>query len=130
MACRADLIGQQHESYVDTGVEKSIEITLSGTPGTLKTITIPDDAKGFRIFPRSSAVRFAVYQSDAARTLAAVAANATGTAAVAASDFAIGGIAKPDLWETRLLPPKLSGVNRTVTLRSITASVVIDMEVF
>ncbi len=122
--------GMNAESFVDTGAEQSIEITLSGTPGTLTTVTLPDTAKGFKLYPRSNHVRFAVYQSSSARTLAAVATDSDGT--VAATDFAIGGIAKADQWETRLLPSKLvpSTTTRILTLRSTTASVVCDLEVF
>ena len=121
------------ESYADTGAERSIEVTLSGTPGTLTTITLPADVKGFRLYPRTNHVRFAVYHLNATRTLAAVATDSTGT--VAASAFAIGGIAKNDIWETRLLPsvnkyPNGASVERVLTLRSITASVVIDVEIF
>lgn len=121
------------ESYADTGAERSIEVTLSGTPGTLTTITLPSDVKGFRLYPRTNSVRFAVYHLNNARTLAAVATDSTGT--VASTAFAIGGIAKNDLWETRLLPsvqkyPNGTAINRVLTLRSITASVVIDVEIF
>lgn len=116
------------ESFVDTGVEASIVCTLSATPGNLTTITLPNTAKGFRVYATTNHIRFAVYQSDAVRTLAAVATNSNGT--VAATDFAIGGIAKNDAWETRLLPAAIAGKSRVLTLRSITASVVVDVEVF
>lgn len=117
------------ESYSDTGSEASIEITLSGTPGNLTTVTLPTTAKGFRLYPRTNHVRFAVYNSDSARTLAAVATDSDGT--VAAADLAIGGIAKNDQWETRLLPAEPQGsVGRVLTLRSTTASVVVDLETF
>ena len=96
------------ESYVDTGVEKSIEITLSGTPGTVTTITLPDTAKGFKLYPRTNHIRFSVNNTSPA----AVATSSSGT--IAASAFAAGGIAKNDAWETRLLP---TGASRTLSLR-------------
>jgi len=88
-------------------------------------VTLPDDCKGFRLYPRSNHIRFAVDNGVLARTLAAVATDSDGT--VAAADLAVGGIAKNDIWETRLLP---SGTTRLLTLRSITASVIVDLEVF
>jgi hypothetical protein len=105
----------------DTGNSKSIEITLDGTPGALSTVTLPSDAIGFKIWPRTNHVRFAINQ--------ALAAVATGTTTIAASDLAVGGIAKNDQWEVRLLPPAYKGT-RILTLRSTTASVVVDLEVF
>lgn len=111
------------ESLVDTGNEKSLEITLSATPGTITNITLPDAAKGFRLFPRTNHIRFSVNNTSPA-AVGTVAAN---DQTVVAADFAVGGIAKADLWETRLLP---HGKNRTLSLRSITGSVVVDCEVF
>ncbi len=131
MAREETLLGREQESYFDTSLERSIECTLDGTPGTLTTITLPTDVKGFRLYPRTNHVRFAVYYSNNPRTLAAVATDTDNT--VAAADFAIGGIAKNDIWETRLLPPDRSnngGPARILTLRSITADVVVDVELF
>lgn len=109
------------ESYVDTGNEKSIEITLSGTPGEITVVTLPDTAKGFKLYPRTNGVRFSVNNTSPA----AVATSST--TPIAASALAVGGIAKPDMWETRLLP---NGTARTLSLRSATASVVVDLEVY
>jgi len=117
---RSAMSNEFYEAFVDTGVEGSIEVTLSGTPGDVTVITLPDSSKGFKLFPRTNAIRFSVNA-----TPAAVATSAT--TPIAASAFAIGGIAKENLWEIRLLPP---GTSRTLNLRSITASVVIDIEVF
>lgn len=119
-------VSQATESVLfrqDTGAEKSIEITLSGTPGTETTITIPSDAVGFKIYPRSSSVRFAVNASPAA-----VATDSDGT--VAATDLAIGGIAKANQWEVRILPPEGQSGTRILKIESATASVVVDFEVF
>jgi hypothetical protein len=100
----------------------SIEITLSGTPGTVTVVTLPDYARGFRLFPRSNACRFAIGQVPAA-----VATVATGDQVVAAADFAVGGIAKADGWEVRLL---VAGTARTLQISSITASLIVDVECF
>jgi len=116
------------ESYFDTGAEASIELTLDTTPGTLTTVTLPDAAKGFRLYPRTNACRFAVYASGSTRTLAAVATDTDNT--VAAADLAIGGIAKADVWETRLLPSYNNTADRILTIRSLTADAVVDLEVF
>ena len=102
------------------GALGSIEITLSGTPGTVTTVTIPDTAQGFRLYPRANACRFAVGEDPAA-------VGASSSTTIAAAAFGAGGIAKPDQWETRLIAP---GAGRTVRLRSTTASLIVDMEVF
>jgi hypothetical protein len=102
------------------GALASIEITLSATPGTVTTVTIPDTARGIRLYPRSNAIRFAIGEDPAA-----VATSSSTT--IAASALAVGGIAKADTWEVRLLE---AGSSRTVRLRSTTASVVVDLEVF
>jgi hypothetical protein len=81
---------------------------------------LPDEAIGFRLYPRSSACRFAVGED-----LAAVAISSATN--IAASAPAVGGIAKADAWETRLLE---TGQNRTLRLRSPAASLVVDLEVF
>lgn len=98
----------------------SIEIALSGTPGTVTTVTIPDTAQGVRLYPRSNAVRFAIGEDPAA-------VGASSATTIAAAAFGVGGVAKADMWETRLLA---AGTSRTVRLRSAIASVIIDMEVF
>jgi hypothetical protein len=113
-------IGAALNADARTGALASIEITLSGTPGTVTTVTIPDTARGVRLYPRSNAIRFAIGEDPAA-----VATSSSTT--IAASALAAGGIAKADTWEVRLLE---AGSSRTVRLRSATASVVVDLEVF
>jgi hypothetical protein len=117
----ARLEARQIESYVDTANESSLEVTLSGTPGTVTTITLPNTAKGFKLYPRTNHIRFSVNNTSTA------AVGTSSSTTVAASVFAVGGIAKNDMWETRLLP---NGASRTLSLRSTTASVVVDVEVF
>jgi hypothetical protein len=113
-------IGAGLNADARTGALASIEITLSGTPGTVTTVTIPDTARGVRLYPRSNAIRFAIGEDPAA-----VATSSAAT--IAATVLAAGGIAKADQWEVRLLE---AGTDRTVRLRSATASVVVDLEVF
>jgi hypothetical protein len=108
------------QADAQTGALASIEITLSATPGTVTTVTIPDTARGIRLYPRSNAIRFAIGEDPAA-----VATSSSTT--IAASALAVGGIAKADQWEVRLLE---TGTDRTVRLRSATASVVVDLEAF
>jgi hypothetical protein len=113
-------IGAALNADARTGALLSIEITLSGTAGTVTTVTIPDTARGVRLYPRSDAIRFAIGEDPAA-----VATSSATT--IAATALAVGGIAKADQWEVRLLE---AGTGRTVRLRSATASVVVDLEVF
>jgi hypothetical protein len=98
----------------------SIEITLSGTPGTVTTFTFPDTAQGFNLYPRSNPARFAIGEDPAAVATSS-------STSIAAAALAVGGIAKADQWTTRLIA---AGTSRTLRLRSLTASLVIDLEVF
>jgi len=81
------------------------------TVATTASIDIPVTAIGFRIYPTSNSIRFAV-----------------GEAPVAAGSGSLtaGGIAKNDMWETRLL---VDGEGRTLQLLS-TASTVVEVEIF
>ena len=103
-----------------TGVLKSLVATLSDTANTVTTVTLPDNVRGFRLFPRANAIRFAVGENT-------VAVGTSSSTTVAASVFTVGGIAKADMWETRLIS---AGASRTLRLSSATASVVVDIEVF
>lgn len=108
------------------GKLKSVTATLNATPGTLTTVTLPDTAQGFRLYPVGSDVRFAIGEDPAAE--AAPAASAAGVAqAIAASQFAAGALAKADQWETRLLD---AGAGRSLRLRSAAASVVVAIGVW
>lgn len=121
------LTGRQHESYDDTLNVRSIELTLSGTPGVISTITVPSGAKGFRLYPRSNHIRFMVNAGGSTNQIAAVAASSA--LIITSTDAARGGIAKNDAWETRLLPA-IDNRPRYLYLRSTTASVVVDIEFF
>ena len=119
----------ERESYFDTGNEVSSEVTLSATPGTVTAITVPAGYKGFRLYPRVNNIRFSVN-----RSAAAVGTVATDNQAGTIANFGAGGIAKGEMWETRLFPAE--GTNgsqsqsRVIYLRSTTASVVVDVELF
>jgi hypothetical protein len=102
-----------------TGGLKSLTVTLSGTPGTVTTITLPDSAQGFRLYP-SHDTRFAVGEAPAT---AATSAAAT----IAAAAFAVGATAKANLWEERSIA---AGASRTLRLKSATASAVVEVEVY
>lgn len=126
MAKSGDRNQREMESYVDTGSTKSLEVTLSGTPGTVSTVYIPTDAKGFKIISASK-VRFAVNA-----TVAVV--GTSSTASTASSVFTNGGVAEAGLAEVRLLPSnkktKSTDLERYITLISLVASVVVTIEVF
>ena len=75
------------------------------------SITIPSTAEGFRIWPTTNAIRFAVDSNP----------STEGGFTVLSS----GAIAKPGAWETRLLPAGSTTLNVVAT--SVT---VVDVEFF
>lgn len=101
------------ESYIDTGSEKSIKLTLPS--GGAAAIVVPDDAKGFRILALTADCRFASGYVGATRTPVSEATGADTDGTVAASDFQIGNTARLNAVETRLLRP-FTNVSRTVNL--------------
>lgn len=111
---------REMESYVDADKEtQSVQVTMGTTPAVTK-INIPDTAKGFRLYPRVNDIRFSVNE-----TVTAV--QSSSAATVTTSLFGQGGIAKAEMWETRLL---MSGVGRFLTLISATSSTVVEVEIF
>lgn len=105
---------------VNQGVLKSVAITMPGA-GTVCVITLPDTATGLRLFPNTNPVRFAIGEDPAA-------VGAPGAAAaIAATAFTVGSIAKEDQWETRILPP---GAGRTLRLLSLVNAAVIEVDTF
>lgn len=98
----------------------SLQVTLSGTPGTVTEIALPSYARGVRLYPYTNGVRFAIDEAPAA-----IATSAATT--IGASAFAVGGIAQPDQWEVRLLD---STDGHALQLSSADASTVVDIEVF
>jgi len=102
-----------------TGKLASIELTLSGTPGTVTTVTLPDWARGVRL-SATEECRFAVGEDPAEQ--------ATSSATtVAAAAFAVGNVIVADQAEVRLLE---TGASRTLRLSSETASAVVVVEAF
>lgn len=120
MAKATDLAQRQFESYQDTGHQKSITLTLSGTPGEITAVTLPNDAAGIKVYPPSNDVVFAVDQTP-------VPEESSSSAAIAPSDFGVGGYAIGGLIETRLLH---SGKNRVLNLLSQSASTIVKVETF
>lgn len=119
-ASSSDLQSRQYASYQDTGFESSLTIVLASS-NTVATVTLPDDAKGFKLYPRSTSIRFSVNQSTV--TVSSTSYNTS----FASSDLGAGGIAKNDQWETRLLP---YGKGRQLMLRPDSSSVTVDLEAF
>ncbi|MBU0650325.1 hypothetical protein KKC59_00285 [bacterium] len=107
-------------AYKDTGFNRAIKITLSSTPGEVTVINLPNEAKGFKLIPAGEDVLFSV---DEAVDDLAVSSNLI----INEGDFSIGGIAKSNLTEVRLLPFK---ADRKIYLKSAVADVVLELEVF
>jgi hypothetical protein len=103
-----------------TGKLFSLSATLSDTPGTVTTITLPDSARGIRLNPTSDDIQFAVGEDP---DVLATSSDTT----IAVDTFGVGGIAKGDAWEVRLIE---DGTARTLHLASATASVVVTVETF
>lgn len=126
MAGKTNLEAREMESYVDTGKEKSINITLS-TAGTVTTVTLPNEAKGFRVYTATDPLRFAVNE-----TVEAAATSALTT--IPASAFSTGGDILTGFWDARLLPSpvktKQSQTPRTLSFRSTADNSVFTLELF
>jgi hypothetical protein len=103
------------------GAVRSCEVTLSSSAGTVTVVTLPSTARGVRLFPRTNHVRFSLDHAP-------VAVGTDTTTAVAVAKLTQGGVAKADQWTTRSLPG--DRVAHTLQLRSTTASVVVDIEVW
>ncbi|MBU0572005.1 MAG: hypothetical protein KKC50_08205 [Candidatus Omnitrophica bacterium] len=119
MAKERDLGNRELESYVDTGFEKGLEITM-GLTGVVTTVTLPDEAKGFKLFCSGADIYFAVNA-----TVESLATSALAT--IPATAFSKTGIALEDFWEVRLLP---SGIARTLTMKATIDNPVVLLEVF
>ncbi len=127
-ASNKGMADRQWESYSDTGKEKSIELTLSSSAGVVSTVTVPSWAKGFRLYPRTNAIRFSVRLESNSSDVNISSTVASSAISIAEDNLGRGGIAKPDGWETRLLPA--DATTRLLYLRSATSSVVVDVEFF
>ncbi len=132
-----DLSARQHESYVDSGAEKCIKVTL-GSATVVTAINLPESAKGFRIFPSGEVLFDVSLSARGADDPEARATNNTNN--IAFSSFSRGGIAKASQWETRLLPSTAEGVvpvgtgvtptGRYLKLYPIAGSETVDVEIF
>lgn len=97
-----------------------LRLTTSAVADTVHTITLPDDARGVRITPAASNIRYAI--GEPVTSLAGTSAEA-----IPASAFTAGNLARADQTEVRLLP---AGTGRTLSIATTAASVVVDVEVF
>lgn len=108
-----NLTDKQNGSFTDSSFLKSFEWVLT-TTGTNRSCPIPDEARGFSLYPRTNAIRYALVTGLAAVTSVSDA-NAT------ASSPAVGGVAKADIWVDHQLP---AGSSRTLYTRSTAATTV------
>lgn len=79
----------------------------SYTVNTTATIAIPSWARGFRLYPSSNDIRFAVGEAPAA---------------IGAGTLTVGHTAKADSWETRLLE---SGATNVQLLSTASTTVIV-----
>lgn len=133
-ASKGSLGGRQFESYEDTGGSRHATLTVSST--TISTVTFQTSAKGFKLYPRTNPIVFAVgiYNPSGGNNEDVVISTGVTLAAgswTVASNFAVGGIAKPDLWEIRLLPGDEQRTRRMyLKAPAGSADVTVDMESF
>lgn len=116
------------ESFMDTGVERSIRHTM-GSAGVVSIISLPNDVKGFKLKP-SADLRFTVAAEGAVRTPQAIGATSGTTVAASAFDAAKGGYALAGIVEVRLLPPYNGRDVRTLSLLGLAGAETADIEVF
>lgn len=105
------------------GDVKSVQVTLSGTPNTVTTVAIPNDAMGFRLYPVTNIIRWNIDAAPGAQSVLP-----TNDQSGVASDLSDGGYAMNDQWENRLIETFRTG--RVLQLLSSTASVVVYVEFF
>ena len=119
------------ESYEDTKFVYSQQITLNRDSAVIiSTVVVPPEAKGFRIFPSSDGIRFAVGMSSiGVPALAAISTSTSPlTAEISSTSFAVGGVVISGQWETRLLP--FDGSLRRLYFRAAAAGAVFVLEFF
>lgn len=81
------------------------------TAGEVLPISLPEGARGFRLWPYEDPIRFAVDGNPAAN---------------GENQLAAGGFAQPGQWETRILPPG----STTLRLRSAESEALCQVEIF
>ena len=124
MAISNALRDREYESYVDVGiVDKFLKIVTSVNAGSVTSITVPDTAKGFRIYPSGADIQFAINGSP-------VSIGSEIGQTIPAGSLLTGQIAKADQWETRLLNGFGDTGSRIVTVKADTVSSVFWFEVF
>lgn len=108
--------GTMTQLVEDAGQNVSGTRVLTSGSGSVSTsvvtVTVPDDAMGFRLYATTNPIRFAINEDPAT----------VGTLA----SLTVGGIAKADMWETRIIA---IGTSRTLRLLGTTATTV-DVEFF
>lgn len=130
MAAQTPRKGVADETFLHPDCRNGILWKASCTLGTTSQVsqfTLPDDAIGFRLRPTTTDVYFAVNESPVSLTAVAY----SGSAITVSASFGIGGVAKADAWEVRLLEPiEKLGTGRTLRLLPATSSSVVVIEVF
>lgn len=101
-----------------------VSVTLPVAANAVRKVGIPAWARGFKLYPNTNNAQFAIDADPVAFTTVAV-----GTADVALAALSVGGLAKKDAWEVRLLDPDRTGVH-WLHLISAVASTVVDIEFF
>lgn len=101
------------------GFLKQLSITLSVTPATVTTVTLPVGVSGFRITAGAAAIIYAINEDPAALATS----NAT---TIAAAAFSKGNTCPANGTDVRLF----DGTQITLRLQSATASATLVLEVF
>lgn len=107
---------------VRTGKNLTGSIGLPAAAGTARTITVPDWARGVKVYPIGNPCQFSMGE-----TPVAFPATAVGTSALAFTVLGVGVRCQKDTWETRLLD---EGTARVLHFISATASLVVEIEFF
>ena len=125
MAKSADKDSRWSESFVDTVKMRHKRINLESV-GSQKRITVPKEYKGFKIYPITNDVTFAVDEASGPQQPETT--GATGDALSIDSDFKRGGYAVAFQWEVRQFN---SGDNpRTLIITAAVASTDVIVEVW
>lgn len=110
---------QQIRFQPDSGRMTIANISLTlGSVNTVTVVDIPDWANGFRLYP-SGNLRFAVDQTPTTAT--------SSNTSVGVNDLGVGGFARGNTWEVRVLalPP-----SRTLHILALAGGETVDLEFF
>jgi hypothetical protein len=107
------------------GSMQSLLLTLSGSATTVSKVAIPNTAQGVRLFPRTYPVQFGFGADTIVQQATATFSGTT----IATGSLGVGGIAKNDQWEVRLIAP---GTSRTLNLIPSGSNIsgLVDVEFF